>query len=195
MDLVTTRFYLFVGFTFVKPQAFPGGKSLFTDITWNAYSFQMIGLNVSFYMMGKSFLATHFANPCYCPLFTFKYHLLAFLHHWLDFLIKRLEVGTWLIWNCCYGRSAAGNIALEVLVEGCWFRWQISVFLNCFRTLSFFVLLDQITWCLVCQTLQLNLLSNGKERIQILLENSCLPKVEEIKDWHQVLWLKSPEVD
>ena len=154
-----------------------------------------MGLNVSSYMMVKSFLSTHFANPWCCPLFTFKDHLLAFLHHWLDFLIKRLEIGTWLIWNCCYGRSAAGNIALEVLVEGCWFRWQISVFLIFFGMLNFFVLLDQITWCLVRQTLQPNLPSNGKERIQILLENICLSKVEEIKDGQEVLWLKSSEVD
>ena len=101
MDLVTTRFYLFVGFTFVKPQAFPGGKSLFTDITWNAYSFQMIGLNVSSYMMGKSFLATHFANPCYCLLGlsrrrTSRDNVYTFLHH-LTWPSHRVLGGRFLI--------------------------------------------------------------------------------------------------
>ena len=58
-----------------------------------------------------------------------------------------------------------------------------------------FSLFQQITGGLPGQTLQLDLLSNSKEGVKIFLVNICLPKVEEVKNWIEIFWLKPPEVD
>ena len=57
------RFDLFVGFTFVISYGMSRRKDLVTETTLNTYSFQVNGLNVTSYIIGKSFLATYFANP------------------------------------------------------------------------------------------------------------------------------------
>ena len=93
--LLPTRFDLFVGNILVISQASPGRKGFVAEVTWNTYSFQVFGLNVIYYCSPASFFSTRFANAwCFlleCPIcvFTIGDHLLAFLHHWLDFLIKR----------------------------------------------------------------------------------------------------------
>ena len=116
MDLVCSRFDFYVVSTFVNIQASPRRKDVATEITWNTYSFQMFRLNVISYWSLDSFLTTNFANRwgvLYgCPIcfFATNDHILAFLHHWLNFLIKCLEVVTWLIWNCFWGRGWAWTL-------------------------------------------------------------------------------------
>ena len=159
MDLVPSRFSLSVESTFVRAKGILRRKRLVTVVTWNTNSFQMIGLNVIYYWSPKSLLSTHFANAWWflfgCSICTLamRDHLFAFLHHWLDLLIKGFEICIWLIWNCYCGRSSAWNILVpfKILAGGCLFLWQVSVPLNWFPLSSFFLLLDQITWCLVGQ--------------------------------------------
>ena len=107
--VLSLKIDLFVGSTFVYTYGIFRRKGLFTETTWNAYSFQMIVLDVILYQSESSFLSTHFANAWYfllgcsiCLLSSWD-HLLAFLHHWLNLIIKSLEVGIYFTWNrhCC----------------------------------------------------------------------------------------------
>ena len=61
-NIAPSELDLFVESSFVYSQAIPRGKYFVTEVTWNTYSFQMIGLNVSSYVCRAVLLATHFAN-------------------------------------------------------------------------------------------------------------------------------------
>ena len=119
-------FHLFVRSTFVVIKGPSRRKSLVAETTRNRYSFNMMDLNVMSYQSEVPFLATHFANAwcflsgCSICLFPSWEHLLSFLHHWLDLLIKRLEVGTHFTWNCYWCRSV-GDFGLG-------FIWRVVDF-------------------------------------------------------------------
>ena len=76
---------LFMVCPFVFFRALSWRMGLITEVTWNRYSFQMVGLNVISNVNCKTFLPTHFANggsfqlwPTIC-LFSMGDHLLPFL--------------------------------------------------------------------------------------------------------------------
>ena len=130
--------HLFMESTFVQPEALSRRIGLITVITWNRYSFQMVGLNVISYLHPKPFLATHFANG-WCFLlgrsicsFSIENHPLAFFHHWPHILIQGLLVGprlalnyqffreiAWSMWRCWFS-SASGRGFKQIFAGHCW---------------------------------------------------------------------------
>ena len=61
-NIAPSELDLFVESSFVYSQAIPRGKYFVTEVTWNTYSFQMIGLYVLFYQSDAPLFSTHFAN-------------------------------------------------------------------------------------------------------------------------------------
>ena len=102
---------LFVESSFVQLQTVSWRKSLFIEVTWNRYSFQVVGLNMISYPIPMALLATHFANWLSCLygssicLFSCWNHLFTFFHHRLHLLIQSLEVGSRLILNYQFFRK------------------------------------------------------------------------------------------
>ena len=105
--LITPRCHTI--FAFMRIQTGSWSQLPATAITWNRYSFQMIGLNVLFYMLWKALFATHVANTWCClydsPIWPFSNgnHLLTSCHHWLHLFIQFVQVCTsrWIWdWYC-----------------------------------------------------------------------------------------------
>ena len=174
-----------MGFISVCCQTGSWRKGLATIITWKRYSFQMVGLNVISYLIPKAFFATHFTNGrgsllwrSIC-MFSIWNHPLTFFYHWLHLFIQFMQVRKRLLWHCnCWSWLHQSIIRYSFCFVNVWCRQWFRAHFCWLRVFWFFLILQQLIWGLPSQTLQLDLLSNSKERIQILLVNICLSQIQ-----------------
>ena len=160
-------------------------------MTRNGKPGQMVCFDVVCYGRVIALLSTYIAYPCSFAMD----RIVAKLHHWFDFLVQLLKIGSnWITienGNCFifyHFHSVSTRIICGVLLISC------AIFL-CYYSGLITRSLNQSNFCACSKTFQLKFCSKRKKGIQVFLAHFGLSVIEEVRHGHNNVWLYAPHVD